>query len=73
MLMILTYITNIGKIFELTLGQGHKVKGQGQTCKRPCKSCEIRAPEYPQRTVPKSISKLAEKIGKMRTSAGRIL
>ena len=30
MLMILTYITNIGKIFELTLGQGHKVKGQGQ-------------------------------------------
>ena len=32
MLMILTYITNIGKIFELTLGQGHKVKGQGQIC-----------------------------------------
>ena len=34
MLMILTYITNIGKIFELTLSQGHKVKGQGQirTC-----------------------------------------
>ena len=30
MLMILTYITNIGKIFALTLGQGHKVKGQGQ-------------------------------------------
>ena len=30
MLMLLTYITNIGKIFELTLGQGHKVKGQGQ-------------------------------------------
>ena len=30
MLMILTYTTNIGKIFELTLGQGHKVKGQGQ-------------------------------------------
>ena len=30
MLMILTYIASIGKIFELTLGQGHKVKGQGQ-------------------------------------------
>ena len=30
--MILTYITNIGNIFELTLGQGHKVKGQGQIC-----------------------------------------
>ena len=30
MLMILTYTTYIGKIFELTLGQGHKVKGQGQ-------------------------------------------
>ena len=30
MLMILTYTTNIGKIFELTLGQGQKVKGQGQ-------------------------------------------
>ena len=30
MLMILTFTINIGKIFELTLGQGHKVKGQGQ-------------------------------------------
>ena len=28
MLMILTYTTYIGKIFELTLGQGQKAKGQ---------------------------------------------
>ena len=28
--MILRYITNIGKIYELTLGQGLKIKGQGQ-------------------------------------------
>ena len=32
MLMILTYTTCIGKIFELTLGQGQKVKGQGRIC-----------------------------------------
>ena len=30
MLMILTYTTNIGKMSELTLGQGYKVKDQGQ-------------------------------------------
>ena len=29
MLMLLTHITKMGKIFELTLGQGNKVKGQG--------------------------------------------
>ena len=27
-----TCTTNIGKMFELTLGQGHKVKGKGQIC-----------------------------------------
>ena len=32
MLMILTHIVNIGEIFKLTLGQGHKAKGQGQIC-----------------------------------------
>ena len=31
-LMILTYTTDIGKMSELTLGQGHKFKGQGQIC-----------------------------------------
>ena len=30
MLMILIYTTNISKIFELTLHQGHKVKGEDQ-------------------------------------------
>ena len=30
MLMILTHIAYIGRIFKLTSGQGHKVKGQGQ-------------------------------------------
>ena len=30
--MILTYTTDIGKMSELTLGQGHKFKGQGQIC-----------------------------------------
>ena len=32
MLMLLTHITNIAKLFELTQGQGHKVKGEGQIC-----------------------------------------
>ena len=32
MLMLLTHITKMGKIFELTLGQGQKVKGQGRIC-----------------------------------------
>ena len=32
MLTLLTHITNTRKMFELTLGQGHKVKGQGQIC-----------------------------------------
>ena len=32
MMMILTYITDIDKIFKLTRGQGHKVKGQGHIC-----------------------------------------
>ena len=41
MLMILIYITNIEKIFELTLGQGHKVKGQGQICNNVKKTCTI--------------------------------
>ena len=31
-LMILTYTTDIGKMSELTLGQGHKFKGEGQIC-----------------------------------------
>ena len=31
-LMMLTYNTDIGKMSELTLGQGHKFKGQGQIC-----------------------------------------
>ena len=30
MLMILKHIANIGKMFKLTLGQGDKVKGEGQ-------------------------------------------
>ena len=30
MMMILTHIGNIDEMFELTLNQGHKVKGQGQ-------------------------------------------
>ena len=30
--MMLTYTTDIGKMSELTLGQGHKFKGQGQIC-----------------------------------------
>ena len=29
--MILTYIIDINETIELTKGQGHKVKGQGQT------------------------------------------
>ena len=29
-MMILTHISNIDEMFELTLSQGHKVKGQGQ-------------------------------------------
>ena len=28
-MMLLTYITDIGKTLKLTKGQGHKVKGQG--------------------------------------------
>ena len=31
MLMILTHIAYIGQMFKLTKGQGHKVKGQGQS------------------------------------------
>ena len=31
-LMMLTYTTDICKMSELTLGQGHKFKGQGQIC-----------------------------------------
>ena len=27
---MIIHIANIGKMIELTLGQGHKVKGQGQ-------------------------------------------
>ena len=30
--MIITNITNIGKIIEFTEGQGQKIKGQGQMC-----------------------------------------
>ena len=33
MLIILTQIANICDMFELTKGQGHKVKGQGQSNK----------------------------------------
>ena len=32
MLKILTFITDMGKMFEVTLGQGHKFKGQGHLC-----------------------------------------
>ena len=32
-MMILTYIIDIDGMLELTKGQGHKVKGQGQTYK----------------------------------------
>ena len=31
-MMILTYMIDIDKILKLTLGQGHKVKGQGNIC-----------------------------------------
>ena len=41
MLMILIYITNIGKIFELTLHQGHKVKGEDQISNNVKKTCKI--------------------------------
>ena len=30
--MILTHFAYISKMFELTWGQGHKVKGQGKIC-----------------------------------------
>ena len=30
--MILAHMIDINKILKLTLGQGHKVKGQGQIC-----------------------------------------
>ena len=32
MLMILTYIADIDKMFEWTCAQGHKIEGQGQIC-----------------------------------------
>ena len=30
--MILTHMNDVNKMLKLTLGQGHKVKGQGQLC-----------------------------------------
>ena len=30
--MIVTHITDIGKILKLVQGQGHKVKGKNQIC-----------------------------------------